>query len=319
MKKLLSICVLIPIFLSLSCSGITSKKDEFLEKVQEFQEPKFEDKKLDELTMLIEKTAGQAKGRVGVFAVVLETGESVELDASGQYPMQSVYKLPIAMAVLRQVEEGKLKLDQRVRVEKEEYVRKGMRSPLRDKNPNGADVTVQELIRLSIVESDGSASDVLMRLAGGAAAIQDYLTGITIGEVIVANPEKEIGQDWETQYRNWATPEGAAALLRALHEKRGISDQHQKLLLKFMTESVPGAKRLKGMLPPGTAVAHKTGTSGTNAEGVTAATNDIGIITLPNGKHVAIAVFVSDSPLDEAGREAVIAGIAKAAWDTWNK
>jgi beta-lactamase class A len=319
MKKLLTICVLIPIFLSLSCSGITSKKDEFLDKVQEFQEPKFEDKKLDELTVLIEKTAGPAKGRVGVFAVVLETGESVSLDENSQYPMQSVYKLPIAMAVLRQVEEGKLKLDQRVRVEKEEYVRTGMRSPLRDKNPNGADVTVQELIRLSIVESDGSASDVLMRLAGGAAAIQEYLTGITIGEVIVANPEKEIGQDWETQYRNWATPEGAAALLRALHEKRGISDPHQKLLLKFMTESVPGAKRLKGMLPTGTVVTHKTGTSGTNTEGVTAATNDIGIITLPNGNHLAIAVFVSDSPADETTREAVIAGIAKAAWDTWAK
>ena len=317
MKKLVFFIFLLLLFPA--CSGIVSKRDEFRDKVQEFQEPKFEDKKLDELTVIIEKTAGPAKGRVGVFAVVLETGESVSLDESSRYPMQSVYKLPIAMAMLRQVEEGKLKLDQKVRVEKEEYVRKGMRSPLRDKNPNGADVTVQELIRLSIVESDGSASDVLMRLAGGAAAIQEYLTGITIGEVIVLSPEKEIGQDWETQYRNWATPEGAAALLRALYERRGISDQNQKLLLKFMTESVPGEKRLKGMLPPGTAVAHKTGTSGTNADGMTAATNDIGIVTLPNGNHIAIAVFVSDSPADEATREAVIAGIAKAAWDTWSK
>jgi beta-lactamase class A len=319
MKKIFFMILVLSIAVASGCSGIMSKRDAFRDKVQEFQEPKFEDKKLDDLTVLIEKTAGAAKGRVGAFAVVLETGESVSLDENGRYPMQSVYKLPIAMAVLRQVEEGKLKLDSRIRVEKEEYVRRGMRSPLRDKNPNGADVTVQELIRLSIVESDGSASDVLMRLAGGAAAIQEYLTGITIGEVIVANPEKEIGQDWETQYRNWATPEGAAALLRALYEKRGISDPHQKLLLKFMTESVPGAKRLKGMLPSGTAVAHKTGTSGTNTDGVTAATNDIGIVTLPNGKHLAIAVFVSDSPADETIREAVIAGIAKAAWDTWSK
>lgn len=319
MKKIFFIILVLSIALASACSGILSKRDAFRDKVQEFQDQKIEDHELDELAVLIEKTAGPAKGRVGAFAVVLETGESVSLDASGRYPMQSVYKLPIAMAVLRQVEEGKLKLEQKVRVEKAEYVRVGMRSPLRDKNANGADVTVQELIRLSIIESDGSASDVLMRLAGGATAIQEYLTGITIGEVIVANPEKEIGQDWETQYRNWGTPEGAAALLRALHEKRGISDQNQKLLLKFMTESVPGAKRLKGALPPGTSVAHKTGTSGTNADGVTAATNDIGIVTLPNGNHIAIAVFVSDSPADEVTREAVIAGIAKAAWDTWSK
>ena len=52
---------------------------------------------------------------------------------------------------------------------------------------------------------------------------------------------------------------------------------------------------------------------------ITAATNDIGIINLPNGKQVAIAVFVSDSPADERTREAVIAKIAKAAWDRWSK
>lgn len=317
MKKLVFFVLLLSLFPG--CSGILSKRDEFRDKVTEFQEQKIDDQELAELTVLIEKTAAAAKGRVGVNAVVLETGESVSLDANGQYPMQSVYKLPISMAALRLVDEGKLKLDQKVRVEKAEYVRVGMRSPLRDKNPNGADVTVRELVRLSMVESDGSASDVLMRLAGGTSAVQAYLTGITVGEVIVANPEKEIGQDWETQYRNWATPEGATALLRALHEKRGISDQNQKLLLKFMIESVPGAKRLKGTLPAGTVVAHKTGTSGTNKDGITAATNDIGIITLPSGKHLAIAVFVSDSPLDEAGREAVIAAIAKASWDTWSK
>ena len=82
-----------------------------------------------------------------------------------------------------------------------------------------------------------------------------------------------------------------------------------------MIESTPGPKRLKGLLPAGTIVAHKTGTSGTEKE-ITAATNDIGIITLPDGRHVAIAVFVSDSPADVATREAVIAKIAKAVFDS---
>jgi len=72
------------------------------------------------------------------------------------------------------------------------------------------------------------------------------------------------------------------------------------------------------LLPKTTVVAHKTGTSGSR-EGVTAATNDIGIIYLPNGKDFAIAVFVSDSPADEKTRDAVIARIAKAAWDRWGR
>jgi beta-lactamase class A len=315
MKKTIFLIVL----LSFGCTSITSKRDEFRDKIQEFQEPKIEDQELADLIGQIQKIAYEAKGRVGVDAVVLETGETVSIEPEGHFPMQSVYKLPIAMAVLKQIDDGKLKLDQKVRVEKTEYLRAEQHSPLRDKNPNGANVTVQELIRLAVAESDGTASDVLMRLAGGAPPIQEYLTSLNVGEVIVANTEKEIGQDWETQYRNWATPEGATSLLRALYEKRGISEASQALLLKFMTESTPGAKRLKGFLPAGTPVAHKTGTSGTNPDGITAATNDIGIVTMPNGKHLAIAVFVSDSPAAENLREETIAKIAKTVWDKWSK
>ena len=318
MKKAIFTFLLASLLIS-SCSSVTNRVNEFQEKVEQFQAPKIEDQELIDLEGRILKIADEAKGRVGVSAVVLETGESVSLDPDGEFPMQSVYKFPIAMAVLKQVDEGKLKLDQKVRVEKTEFVRVGQHSPLRDKNPNGADVTVRELIRLSVAESDGTTSDVLMRLAGGAPVIQDYLTSLNIGEMIVANPEKEIGQDWQTQYRNWASPEGATSLLRALHEQRGISKENRELLLKFMIESGPGAKRLKGLLPAGTIVAHKTGTSGTNKDGVTAATNDIGIITLPSGKHLAIAVFVSDSPADDATREGVIAKIAKEARDMWSK
>jgi beta-lactamase class A len=132
--------------------------------------------------------------------------------------------------------------------------------------------------------------------------------------VIVANTEKEIGQDWETQYRNWASPKGAVTLLRALHERRGLSEQSRALLLKLMIESSTGPKRLKGLLPASTIVAHKTGASGTS-NGITAATNDIGLVTLPNERHLAIAVFVADSPASEATREEVIARITGAIYD----
>jgi beta-lactamase class A len=85
-----------------------------------------------------------------------------------------------------------------------------------------------------------------------------------------------------------------------------------------MTESKPGPNRLKRLLPEGTVVAHKTGTSGTS-DGLTPATNDIGIITLPNGNHVVIAVFVGDSSGDIETREGTIAKIAKSVWDRWSK
>ena len=287
--------------------------------------PKIEYKRDAELEKQFAEIAKAAKGRVGVTAVVIETGEAAFLNYDEHYPMQSVYKLPIAMAVMEQVKLGKLDLDEKVGVTKEDFVRAGQRSPLRDQNPNGAEFTIRDLIRLALVESDGTASDVLLRVLGGPDQAQLYLTQIGITDMKIVNTEKDL--TWQTQYDNWATPAGTAELLIWLH---GASDcgcseidpltkpadelDGATLLVKFMLDSVPGEKRLKGLLPKDAIVAHKTGTGGTQ-NGLAAATNDTGIIKLENGKHLAIAVFVSDSAANEPAREAVIAKIAKAAWD----
>lgn len=325
MKSILMSLVLFFVSLILAaCSGnannqtATDKENHLPNKSANLQEAKTDEKSKQELQNQIERTASEAAGRVGVMATLLETGETVSLDPGGHFPMQSVYKFPIAMALLARVDSGQIKLEQTVRVEKSDFVRRGMHSPIRDRNPEGAEVSVSELLRLAVSESDGTASDVLLNLAGGAEAVGKYLGELGVTEIVVANSEKEIGRDWETQYRNWASPAGAVNLLRALHEGRGLSEPSRAFLLKLMMESSTGPRRLKGLLPKDAVVAHKTGTSGTE-DGVTAATNDIGIITLPDGRHLAIAVFVSDSRADEATREAVIAKVAKAVWDKWSK
>ena len=270
----------------------------------------------DALRKQIEQIASAAKGRVGVAALVLESGESFSFNGRDHFPMQSVYKAPIGMALLRDVDAGKMKLQQPIRVKPSDFVGPNQHSPIRDRNPKGVELSVSELLRFMVSESDGTASDVLLDLVG-IEAVNKFLGELGISEIVVANSEKEIGRDWETQYRNWASPEAAIALLRALHERRGLSEQSQTLMLKLMTETPTGPKRIKGRLPAGTVVAHKTGTSNTQ-NGITAATNDIGLVSLPNGSHLAIAVFVSDSPADAATREDVIARIARALWDKWS-
>jgi beta-lactamase class A len=274
-----------------------------------------------ELQKQLERIAAEAKGKVGVYALLIETGAAAGLNADQHFPMQSVYKLPISMAVMQQVEAGKINLEEKAGVAKSDFVSPGQHSPIRDKYPNGTELSVKELIQYAISESDGTASDVLMNLAGGASKVQVYLTSIGADNINVVNSEKEMAQDWQVQYDNWASPQAAVSLLlkmRGWREWKANADDSEQLLTKFMAESLPGAKRLKGLFPPGTPVAHKTGTSGTRG-GITAATNDIGVIALPNGKHIAIAVFVSDSRADEKTREGVIAKIAKAAWDKWNR
>ena len=143
-----------------------------------------------------------------------------------------------------------------------------------------------------------------------------YLRGLGIREMFVVTTEREMARDPMAQYKNYSTPRAAVDVLKALQNGRGVSPAGRALLLQDLADSTPGPQRIKGLLPPGTFVAHKTGTGGTHA-GKTGATNDIGIVTLPDGRHLAIAVFVKDSTAGLVPREATIARIAKAAWDHW--
>ncbi len=263
------------------------------------------------------KIAEAAKGRVGVGAVMIETGQSAYLDRGGHYPMQSVYKLPIAMAVLKMIDEGKVRIGQEVSITPDDFVRQGFHSPIRNANPQGTTMNVYGIMRYSISESDGTASDVLLDLAGGPQGVMTYLTSIGVNDLIVADSEKSISKDWDTQYRNWSTPEASVKLLSAIHAKQsGLSETSTTLLLKFLNETETGDRRIKRGLPDGAAVAHKTGTGGTE-NGITGATNDIGIIVIPDGRHILLAVYVSDSPADGPTREKVIADVAKAVVDRW--
>ncbi len=264
----------------------------------------------------IEQIARGAQGRAGAVVTVIETGETVALHGGERFPMQSVYKLPIGMAVLDQVDRGALKLEQKVHVSRSDFVTAGQRSPIRDQHPRGVELSLEELLRLNVSESDGTACDVLLRVVGGPPVVSRYLNNLGIQGIRIATTEKAMGRNQMVQYRNWATPEAMVALLRALHEGRGLSAASRARLLHWMTETPTSARRLKGRLPAGTIVAHKTGSSGT-LNGLTRATNDVGLITLPDGRHLAIAVFVSDSRADETAREGVIAGIAHAAWEFW--
>jgi beta-lactamase class A len=272
----------------------------------------------ESLSARLAHIAGAVNGRIGAAALVVETGESASLHGRDRFPMQSVYKFPIAMAVLHLVDAGTLKLDQQVTVERADLLPAGWHSPIREAHPQGGfAMPLRELLRYAASESDGSASDVLLRLAGGSERVTAYLKGLGITGVMVATSEMEMSKDEMVQYRNWATPNAMTGLLSTFQKGAGLSPESRQLLMQWMTETSTGPKRLKGRLPEGTVVAHKTGTSGTR-EGLTRATNDVGLITLPDGRHLAMAVFVSDSRASEAAREGVIANLARAAWDHWS-
>jgi beta-lactamase class A len=312
MKKCLSLCTLLTSILFSGCSTL-DRAQTLANQEKPLPTPNVESPD-SEIKREIAKYAAEAKGKVGVAALALETGEYISFNGSEHYPMQSVYKLPISMAVVKQFENQRLDLAQKIAVTKDDFVRQGQASVIRDRYPEGREFSVRDLIYYAIVESDGTASDVLLRVVGGPERVQSFLQKWGISDMKVANSEKEIGRDWETQYQNWSTPEAAVSLLKVLFDDGNLAPAYRQMLLNDMTASKPGKNRIKAL--EDAPVAHKTGTGGTQ-NGLTSATNDIGIVATPNGKHFAIAVFVSDSSADEKTREAVIAKVTKVMWNYW--
>ena len=83
----------------------------------------------------------------------------------------------------------------------------------------------------------------------------------------------------------------------------------------MMEQTTGGTARIKGLLPKDIMVAHKTGTGPAVEKGVSSTVNDIGIVTLPNGNHLVLAVYVTNIKGTIADGEGVIAKVAKAAYD----
>jgi len=262
----------------------------------------------------IKRIAVQAHALVGVSCSLPGVVLDCNLNANQKLPMQSVYKFPIGITILHAVEQGHLTLSQPVEFLPSDAVRLGQHSPLRDMHPQGGvTVPLQELLHLAVSESDGTASDILLRVLGGPVVVDQYIRSLGVQGIAVVDSEKTLGNDVKAQYRDTSSAAAMVRLLRLLADDSPLSSDHTALLLRLMTQGGTSDARIKGLLPPNTEVAHKTGTSGED-NGITHATNDVGLITMRNGKKLAIAVMIKDSPASEEVRERVIAQVTKAVW-----
>lgn len=254
------------------------------------------------------------KGNIGVSVRVIESGEQTAINGNKHYPMQSVYKFHLALAVLDAVDKKTISLDQKVTATKKD-LRANTWSPLRDKFPEGTDISVASLLDYSVSKSDNNACDILFRLSGGTAITDAYIRQLGIKDISIVATEEEMTKAWNIQYQNFSSPDATTQLLSGFFEGKYLSAESTTFLMKLMTESSNSSNRMKALLPENTPVAHKTGTSGTNDNGSRAALNDVGIITLPNGKHLAVSVFVSDATEKYEEGERTIAEISKLIWD----
>lgn len=269
----------------------------------------------DLLKQQIEQVLAGKKATVGVAVYGFEKGDTLSVNNQIHYPLQSIFKFHIALAVLNRVDKGELALDQKILITKKDLLPDTW-SPIRDDYPNGnVQLTIAKIIEYTIAQSDNNGCDILLRLIGGAETVNDYIKSIGVKDFSIRVNEEEMHREWNIQFLNWTTPESTIEVLRKFHKGKILSEESYDFLWKTMAGTTTGVNRIKGKLPAGTTVAHKTGTSGTNEEGITAAINDVGIVTLPTGEDFAISVFVSNSKESQETNERIIAEVSKLVWD----
>lgn len=271
-----------------------------------------------ELRTEISQIIHSVKADVGVAIKHLENGDTLTFSGRRPFPMQSVFKFPLAIAVLNQVDKGKLSLEQKVPIVVDEFIPNTW-SPMAEKYPKGGvELTVRKLLSYTVSQSDNNGCDILFGLMGGPTKVNEYFQALGFKRMAIINTEAEMHKSWDVQFNNFAEPWEMMKLLEVFQREKLLSNSSQNILTDMMLKTITGRKRLKGMLPENTKVAHRTGMSSTNDQGVRAALNDVGIVTLPDGSHFAIAVFISNTKEDTSKLEELIARISKVAFDHYS-
>jgi beta-lactamase class A len=265
----------------------------------------------------ITRLAKSTSGKVGVSIKLLEDNDTLSFNNGQHYPMQSVFKFPIAVSLLRAVDRDGISLDQKVLITKAELHKTV--SALREKYPEGnVEVSIREILTDMVTLSDNNACDILMKLLGGPEKITKDIHSIGVSHLQIKGNEAEMQADWGLQYKSWSTPSAQVQLLGLIFKRAVLSKKSNDLLMQLMLSTYVASGRIRAGLPKGTPLAHRSGTSGTNEQGLSPATNDVGIITLPDGRHLAVAIFLMDSYSDARKRDLLIADIAKAAYDEFS-
>ncbi|OYU36498.1 class A beta-lactamase [Novosphingobium sp. PASSN1] len=259
----------------------------------------------------------QGRGRIGVAAVDLDGGGQIMINGDMPFPMASTAKVAIAATYLAGVEQGRLRLDQQFPMMVPVAESPQSRGAVAAVRP-GEVMTAQSLMELSITRSDNHATDGLIAAVGGINAVNTWLSRIGVSGqrldhtmATLVRDDGRVNPVTTIDTRTSSTPRAMAQLLAAIDRGGALSPESRAVLLDTMTRTSTGRNRIRSGLPEGVVFAHKTGT-------LSGVTDDVGIVRLPDGRHLAIAIFVT-GPEGHTAHAGLIAQIARVLYDGYSQ
>jgi len=229
--------------------------------------------------------ADENPGEYGIAALDLSTGTMVSVNGNEPFPMASTMKVAVAAMYLAQVDAGRRSLDEPI-----------------------AGIRAINLIDVMITRSDNRATDLLIATLGGPAAVNGWLRSQGLDGIRVDRTIAQLLSDRRDlrDIRDSSTPAAMLGLLRMIDGGDTLQPQSRALLLDMMRRCATGSNRIRGLLPPTARVENKTGT-------LNGYTGDIGFLTLPDGRRIAVAMFARGG----SNRPGVIATAARAIYDAF--
>lgn len=288
--------------------------------------------------------------RVGFAAADIAKGRAAFVRPGELFPLQSVSKLPIAVAVLHKAQMHELQLERPVTLSRAQ-IAPGLspiadtlrRAPLR--------TTARRLLEAMLVESDNTAADALTHIAGGPEAVQGKLKQLNIDGMRIDRLERDLQLEalgltppidfakadalaqaldqldaleqkkaldrYLKDQRDTGNPRGFVKLIVRLTDGRMLQPRYVAMLLDWMKRSKTGNDRLRSGFPQGWIVAHRSGTSATVA-GVTAAFNDVAYAMGPKGQRIALALFISGASGSAKDLALFHKAAARAVYEAWS-
>ncbi|MFZ0499454.1 MAG: class A beta-lactamase [Steroidobacteraceae bacterium] len=276
---------------------------------------------------------------LGLTITDLQSGRTWRINASRPFPMMSVFKAPLGAAVLSKVDRGILFLGQRVIIKRQDLRTWGVSQITATFHGDQEAFTVRQLLEAAVSHSDNTAADVLLKLVGGPVVATAFLRSHGVRGMRVDRGERDIAQEFQEEGvaqgvgseetptqkdarlrrgyaaylndpRDRTTPDAAARFLEELWQGQLLSPTSTRLLLSLLyNQTVPS--RLRAGVPANVRLADKCGTSYT-VDGMTAAFNDIGILSWPDGHTVIVAAFLTASHAPRNRMNASFKDIAQA-------
>lgn len=263
----------------------------------------------------IAELADGDQGRIGVAARDLATGEEIMVLGDQLFPMASTSKIAVAAAYLEMVEQGRYSLTSEfpllIPVRSAKF--SSPAAPVRE----GQYMPAIDLIEIMITRSSNPATDALLAAVGGPEKVNEWMRRQGISEFSIDRDIATLVRD-DGEYdpatwidpRDSATPRAMVRLLEGLYRGDYLSDQSRRVLLGAMSRTVTGTRRIVAHMPDEARVSHKTGSLNNTS-------SDVGIIETPDGRAIAVAIYVTGQGTRRA-REARIAAIARALYDGFN-